>query len=60
MSEDMCEDTLPSSGCETLQLFEDTHGVSCCLDHISLRQHALGKRLEENTHAHFSKISEVI
>lgn len=43
-------DFLPSSGCKTLQLFEDTHSVSCGLDYVSLSQHILGKRLKENTH----------
>lgn len=38
-------DRLPSSRRKTLQLFEDTHSISCGLDHISLRQHALSKCL---------------
>lgn len=41
---------VPSSGCETLQLLEDTHSVACGLDDVSLRQHTLSKRLERNTH----------
>lgn len=45
INEGICVDLLPSSGCKTLQLFEDTHSVSCGLDHISLRQHILSKRL---------------
>lgn len=42
-------DPVPSSGCETLQLFEDAHSVSCGLDHISLRQDTLSKCLKEST-----------
>lgn len=46
----LCVDLLPSSGRKTLQLFEDTHSVSCGLDHISLQQHIICKRLQENKH----------
>lgn len=41
---------LPSSGSETLQLFENTHSISSGLNHISLRQHILSKGLQGIQH----------
>lgn len=38
---------VPSPGCETLQLSENTHSVSCSLDHICLRKNILGKCLKQ-------------
>ena len=40
---------VPTSGCQTLQLPEDTDGVSRGLDHVCLRQHVLGKGLQKHT-----------
>lgn len=56
INKESCVDLLPSPGCKTLQLFEDTHSVSCGLDHISLREHILSKCLKENTHTLISTI----
>lgn len=40
---------ISASGGQTLQLPEDTDGVSSGLDHICLRQHVLGKGLRKHT-----------
>lgn len=38
-----------ASGSQTLQLPEDTNGISSGLDHVRLRQHVLGKGLQKHT-----------
>lgn len=50
---------LPSSGCETLQFFEDTNSVSCGLDDIGLGQHILGECLQGNILFSFRKVKKI-